>query len=592
MNNTTHQGRAQWNPFNPRKIQILLLLFPFFSSAQVVSKQIIKSDIDEVKLYLTAGEISRQQDVSLEKGRNKLIFSGISTYADPQSIQFTGEGDFKLVSVSTEMDFLAAEEFNPRISILNDSLEVLKDKHQDLEDELNAYYAEQAVLNTNRNISGKDASLSVEQIRAAADFFRERTLKINRKISSLRKDQRVNTGSLEDTRYQLIELNYNENQRSNQVIILIDSENAKSMNTQLKYIVSDCGWAATYDLSADDLSQKINLKYKAKVYNNTGNEWKNVDLFLSTSDPQLSASHPELSPWYLSASAYHLGNKKAKYYAPQANRDDYREGAVSNLNIANQRAYDNYMLNEDKESSGKISSGFTRAEVQQVSNLPKVQMQQIEISELSTEFEIASKFSCPADAKPYMVDVKEMNLEATFSHITVPKLDRSVFLMANIVGWQELELIPGPTNVYFGGQYVGVSRIDTRNVSDTLSLSFGRDSKVMVVRKLLSEMSTKKVIGSSKKDAYRFDITVRNNRKTPVNVRIYDQVPISTSSDITIYDDILSGGEKSPTTGEVIWNIKLAPNQGESKVIGYTVKYPKNLHVSVKRFRTVSAPSF
>ena len=470
-------------------------------------------------------------------------------------------------------------------------MEVLKDKSQDIEDQLNAYYAEQAVLNTNKSISGKNASLTVDQIRDAADFFRERTLKINRKISSLRKEQRKNRGAVEDTRHQLIELNYNENQRSNQVIILIDSERAESISTKLKYLVSDCGWAATYDLSANDLSEKINLKYKAKVYNNTGNEWKNVDLSLSTADPQLSASHPELSPWYLSASAYHLGKKKAKYYAPQANQTDYRSSVVSSLNIANQRAYDNYMIDDDK-NKGRFGNGFTRAEVQQVSNLPKVQMKQIEISELSTEFDIASKFSCPADAKPYTVEVKEVNLDATFSHITVPKLDRSVFLMANIVGWQDLELIPGPTNVYFGGQYVGVSQIDTRNVTGTLSLSFGRDSKVVVVRKLLSEMSTKKVMGSSRKDSYRFDITVRNNRNVPVNVKIYDQVPISTSSEIVIYDDVLSGGVKSPATGEVVWHVTIEPSGGASKKIGYTVKYPKNLRVSVKSFRTISAPSF
>jgi uncharacterized protein (TIGR02231 family) len=191
-----------------------------------------------------------------------------------------------------------------------------------------------------------------------------------------------------------------------------------------------------------------------------------------------------------------------------------------------------------------------------------------------------------------MVDVKEMNLDATFSHITVPKLDNGAFLMAHIVGWQELELIPGPTNVYFGGMYVGLSEIDTRNVSDTLSLSFGRDSKVVVMRKLKTEMSTKKVIGGNKKESYLYEIVIRNNRNTPINIDVYDQIPISKSSDITVTTDQLSGAKNNVESGEVLWSYLAQPNEIKTMEIGYTVKYPKDAAITLQRFRTVSCPSF
>jgi uncharacterized protein (TIGR02231 family) len=221
-----------------------------------------------------------------------------------------------------------------------------------------------------------------------------------------------------------------------------------------------------------------------------------------------------------------------------------------------------------------------------------VGMRQIEISELTAEFIIPNKFSCPADAKPYMVDVKEMDLDATFSHITVPKLDNGAFLLAHIVGWQELELIPGPTNVYFAGEYVGVSEIDTRNVSDTLSLSFGRDNKVTVMRKLKKEMSFKKVIGGSKKESYLYEIVVRNNRNVPVKIDIYDQIPISNSSDITVTIDELSGAKHDLLTGEANWQSVVQPGEVKSVEIGYTVKYPKDANITLQRFKTVSCPSF
>ncbi len=149
---------------------LLFLLTPLFSIGQVINDQVIKSNIDAVKLYLTAGQMTHTQEVTLAPGRNKLRFSGVSAYADPASIQFKGNGAYRLVSVSTEMDFLAAEGFNPQISILKDSLEVLKDVLQNVNDELGAFYAEQGVLNSNKSLGGKNDNLTVLQIKEAADF--------------------------------------------------------------------------------------------------------------------------------------------------------------------------------------------------------------------------------------------------------------------------------------------------------------------------------------------------------------------------------------------------------------------------------------
>jgi len=575
-------------------LNVFFFVLPFTISAQQPIVQTIKSEIKQVKLFLTSGEIFHEEQIKIQKGRNKLIFSGISAFADPQSIQFVGDAKYRLVSVSTEMDFLAAELFNPRIAILQDSLELLKDKQQGNLDLLTAYTSELDVLNSNKKLGGQNQNLTVTQIKEAADFYRARTLEVVTKMSKLRKEQATLNTNIEKIRYQLVELNYNENQRSNQVVVLLDSDEAVSMKSSLKYLVSDCGWAANYDLSAVDLNQKINLKYKAQVYNNTGSDWENVDLVLSTGDPRLSASHPELSPWYLS---YYDGLKKSSekggYYAPQTTQQDYRSIAQGNINTANQRAWDNYVLDSvesiNKKENGNFQSGITIP--QNFGNMT-VGMRQIEISELTAEFIIPNKFSCPSDAKPYMVDVKEMDLDATFSHITVPKLDNGAFLLAHIVGWQELELIPGPTNVYFGGEYVGVSEIDTRNVSDTLSLSFGRDTKVTVMRKLKKEMSFKKVIGGSKKESYLYEIVVRNNRNVPIKIDIYDQIPISNSSDITVTIDELSGAKHDLLTGEANWQSVIQPGEVKSVEIGYTVKYPKDANITLQRFKTVSCPSF
>lgn len=595
MNTTYHEHRFLNIKGVSKKLvaACLLCALPLLAAAQKPNEISISSEIKKVKLFLTSGEMSHVSSIKLVKGRNRITFSGISAYADPQSIQFHLPTEHRVVSFSTEMDFLAAEQFNPRIAKLKDSLMILKDQLQLNTDINNSYQAELAVMNTNRDLKGNNQNITVAQIKEAAEYYRTRTLEINKQLSKLNKENYLLNEKTELIRLQLTELNFNENQRSNQVIILIDAEQASTSECTLSYLVSDCGWVATYDLSAEDLNQKINLKYKAKIYNNTGNDWNNVDLTLSTADPQLSASKPELSPWYLDY--YNMVATKGKAsYTPQSFQQNYRAEAENNLNMANQRAWDNYMLDEQVQINNRFSRNddeWSKIEGMKNSKLP-IEMEQVEISELTAEFQIPNKFSCPTDGKPYVVDVKEHNLDATFTHVTVPKLDNGAFLLANIVGWQELDLMPGPTNVYFGGKYVGVSNIDTRNVSDTLALSFGRDSKITVMRKLKSEMSSKKVVGSSKRETYLYEIAVRNNRNTPIKIYVYDQVPVSKNADITVTVDELSMGKKDNETGEVKWELILQPNETKSVEIGYTVKYPKDAAVVLQKYRTVNRAKF
>lgn len=157
-----------------KKQLLLLTLLPLFSClvtnyaiAQEVKSQKISSEIDEVKLYLTAGQMIHHQEITLDEGRNELVFTGVSAFADPQSIQFKAEGDYRLVSVSTEMDFLAAETYNPRISVLKDSLEALQHLLQNTRDIQDSYQAEKILMTTNRDLGGNAENLTVAQISAA-----------------------------------------------------------------------------------------------------------------------------------------------------------------------------------------------------------------------------------------------------------------------------------------------------------------------------------------------------------------------------------------------------------------------------------------
>ena len=483
------------------------------------------------------------------------------------------------------MDYISFVESNPRIKKIKDSLEIIYDTQSDLRNEKAAYQSEKQLLETNKSIKGTQQNLSVEELRNMAVYYRTRMMEINKTVSAY--DKKINTLNSKVYLYnqQLLELNYKESSHSNQIIVTIDADEAKELKTELKYVVSNCGWQANYDLSATDINSEIKLKYKAKVYNNTGNDWKNVKLTLSTSNPNLSASAPNLKPWYLNNASVVTDDYKKGYIVPK--KQDY------------QKYYQNASVPQQNQQMDGLSLGgsaqwntVSNGNIQNNPQHTAVQITTIEVPQLATEFPIEKKYAIPSDSKPYLVEISEHQLNATFSHKAVPKLDKDAFLLANIVGWEKLNLISGPTNVYYANTYVGQSYINTRNVEDTLRLSFGRDKKVLITRKLLEEFSNKKVIGGNKKDTYTFEITVKNNQNIPLKMKLYDQIPVSQQSEITVTVNEITDAIYNEENGILNWNVNLNSGGSKKYKVSFTIKYPKNKSIKVKKYRTVAVPKF
>ena len=567
------------------RIMTKLFLFTFtcFSITSIFSNDLnevkIKSDISKLTLFLTGAEANRTTTVKLKKGRNKLIYTGISSVIDQKSIQFNADQPYELVSVSSEMDFFAPLKQNIKIKELRDSLLILESKIKSFKDERNAYQSEKQLLEHNRSIKGEQAGLSVEELQSMANFYRKRMMEINKKTTYYNDEINTINQLIPNYRLQIQELNNQSSAHSNQIIVILDLVEAVSLKTDLKYIVSNCGWQANYDLLATELTNKITLKYKAKVYNNTGNNWDNVNIVLSSANPDKIASAPTLKPWVISNTSNFKSSKRKKstYLVPQ------------------NRAYKQYYNNSNAPAMNQQidALNFETSNIQfNQKKQNAVKFQTIQVPQISAEFSISKKYTIPSDSKPYLVEIIKHELNANFSHRAVPKLDKDAFLLASIVGWEKLNLIPGPANVYFSDTYVGQSYLETQSVEDTLNLSFGRDNKISIERKNSEEMSEKTVLGNNKKDTYTYEITLKNNQAVTSNINLYDQIPISQNSDITISVNEISGAKYNESTGELKWNINLKPNEIKKVKLSFTVKYPKDKKIVIQKFRTIACPSF
>ncbi len=536
------------------------LIFMFLGIFAQQNKPInIKSKIKSASIYLAGAELIRNKSVNLKKGENSLVFINLSHKINIKSIRITTQDGVDLLGISHKINYLSANKDIPALKKVKDSLKLMSKKIQNLRDETDAYQTEKKMLLANMSIGGTNSGVAVSELRQASDFYRTKITEINKKVSY--NNTKINEYSVKviNLKKELNQLNTGATYPRSEITILVSSNVDKASTINLKYIVSDCGWSPSYDIKALDTDKPVELTYRAKVFNNTGINWDNLSFNLSTADPTLSAEKPNLKPWYLTYYTY---------------RDNYsgrnmkkKEGYAQNMVVQTQ--------SNQPQTFGNVNDGNNNNGI--------VTFEEVEIPELSAEFKITKKYSIPADDKPYIVEISKHNLPATYKHFAVTKLDKDVFLIARITGWEDLNLVQGPANVYYAGTYLGQSFINTRNVKDTLDLSLGRDSKVIITRSKLKNFSSTQLIGTKKKEIKTFEMIAKNNRKTPIEIQLLDQLPISQSDEIEVKALELSGAEYDINTGELKWLIKLAPGEKKKITLSYYIKYPKNKTLETKK---------
>jgi uncharacterized protein (TIGR02231 family) len=558
------------NPYIMNKLSYSIL-FVCLATASAIAQQEnaikINPSIEAVTVFLNGAEIKHSKEVMLKKGSNTIIFQKLSPSMQPQSVQVSVEGDAEVQSVSTESNYLNIEKMEPRIRQLKDSITLFNNKISTVANQVDAYNTEKALLNENRNIGGKQAPSTITDIDKAAEFYRLKTLDIDNSITKLSEELLTLNQQLTLIQSQLQSLNYRNNPERKEVVVVVNSVSDKNITLHLRYIVYNTGWEPAYDLVATDITKPIQLKYKAKVYNNTGINWENVPLTLSTADPSQSASRPYLAAWTLDYNA-------SPGYAEEEDKSAIVNNPEGLLNMES--------IGNTKGLSDSTSSTVSRG----------VRYKSIAVAELNTSFPITNPYTIPSDGKPYLVDITAYTLDATYGYVAVPKMDRSAFLVAKISGWERLNLMDGPMNVYFNNAYIGQSNINTRFVEDTLELSLGRDNQILVTRSKKEDLGSKKLIGTSRKESFKYEIVVKNNKTVPINIEIQDQIPVSLESDITVETDDLSGAQLDAPTGKLVWKAGLGAGSATTYKLGFSVKYPKNKAVQVRKFKTISCPSF
>ena len=556
----------------------LLFIIPLSSfacgpyGANMETSKTVNSRIKSVTVFLSGAQVHRSGNFNAQPGVSEIVFDGLSQYINPKSIQAKGRGNFTILDVRHRIHYpepkIIRNEGLPihikkKIARLEDSLFNIRFDLAEIKTNKEALELEKKILLNTEMLKGKGKSKdSIPLLKDGMLFFREKLNDINRLNFVLnKKEQRklALKASMDERLSKLKQYKaHTVNQTPNtppvqQIVVTVSSKTSARASLDISYMVSQAGWSAQYDIRAKNTNSPIKLTYKAKVYQQTGENWSNVKLKLSTNNPNKGSIKPTLPIWYL--------NYRAN-----------RQVMLSNLSIATGNSVRKERLLEE---SGVTNStiNFNSLDEEALSSANYTQMAE---NIANVEFNIDLPYSIQSNGESHLVEVQTSTLPSKFYHTIVPKLDNEAFVMAKVSDWENLNLLPASANIFFDGTYIGETMINPLQLEDTLNLSLGRDASVIVKRTKIKDNEKSSTIGNHKIKTIHFELALKNKKLSDINLIVEDHIPVSNNEEIKVELKEKGDAQFNEKTGMLTWNLNLAKGEDKELDFSYSIKYDKD----------------
>ncbi len=534
-----------------------LVLFFFGLTANAQRTREVTAAVKEVTVFLQHAQVFSYANTNLGAGQTEVAIINIPSNLDESSIQIEAKGNATLLGIRYENNFLNTNQKPKDVLQVEDSLQTFQNKVRTLTDQIEVYRREEGMIMANQNIGGQKGVDAVD-LEEVADFFRKRLMAIKTNIlSNDLKIKKLNV-MVERYRNQLNVLNSQRALPNGRILVTVAAENATPLRLEVSYVVFNAGWQPVYDLRATDTKKPMQLFYKANVFQNTGVNWNNVNLTLTTTNPSSGATKPELQAWYLD-----LYNPRPEN--PKPDRRRVKRQTVSDVESSSAAAPDDNWgagLTHEEKALGFSETAADYTSVTQ--------------SAISVNFKIGIPYSVPSDGKKQLVEIQQFDVPATYKYAAVPKITSEAYLLAQLSGWEEYNILPGEANIFLEGTFTGKTTLSSQSTADSLLVSLGRDKKVVITREKVKDFKSKSFLGNSRKETRAFLITVRNTKTEAITLTLEDQIPVSNNKEIEVDLEEGSGGSLDKTTGKITWQMKLKPNESKKVPLKFSVKYPKN----------------
>lgn len=517
------------------------------------------SQISAVTVYADRARVTRTAEVALPEGESVVRLAGLPADLDPSSVQAGGTGTGVKILGLEIRDVFFDQTVNPRVRELEAQLQALQDQEATLAAKKADLQERRTFLNTVRDGLAQpgaeegrgSASVSLEKVKPLYEFYGAEIVA----ISEATQANAVAIREIEPKKQVVVDelnrLRSGGGKTEKQVLVAVKASSPAKATLSLGYNMSGASWQPLYDARVNTQTGAIELAYYGNVRQQTGENWDNVKLSLSTARPSVGARMPELEPWWLN------------FIRPMPATAPRNFGYSARNDLAK----------SDRESEAIVADAAAPMEYEQA---------QIESSGVSVVFEIKIPATIPSDGEEHRVAIATQKFDGKIEYVTTPKLADVAFLKTRLTNSSGAPILGGKVNVFRDGDFIGDSHVNFIAPGADFDFYLGTDDNVKVTRKTLVDRAAENGLFQKRKGITRkYETTVENFKNQPVKVTVLDQLPVAQDASITVRDVKFSDTPvQDKDTGKLTWTFDLAPKQKKQITEEFTVDWPSEKDVA------------
>lgn len=540
-----------------------LLLTPVLALGSEPARIKAPSRITAVTVYPDRAMTTRVSSLMLKPGGYLVSFEGLPNLLQDDTVRIEGTGTAGVTIAGLEVKRTFLEQSGEkRVREIDDEIRALERQAGVLDARKAGLASQRAFLDSIRLAWGERISKELAigrpaaaELAEASSFVGSGVAKTEEQSRDLDAEKRLIRDRIDALRRQRDEVAGSRRKEAKNVEIALEVSREGSLSLELSAVTGQAGWEPSYDVRLARDGSTAGLTFRALVRQQTGEDWNDVALNLSTARPSAGGAPPELYPWRVSL--HRPMPMSAPVMAPAAPMP--RKNAARAMSDSGA-----YELEEAKQEAAPAEHLTAEVSGEQT----------------SVSFRVPRTVDIPSDGTQHSSVVAMEQLPVSLEFLAVPKLSPFVFLKSEIVNRAAYPLLPGRANIFTGDTYTGSSYLKKVAAGEKFDLFFGTDDQMTVKREELKQHREAGLFGRNRM-SYRYRIEAGNFRPDARTVTVRDQLPIAGDSEIKVsLEEPAVKPDEIKDDGRLTWRLPLKAGEKRELTFGIVVEYPKEREIT------------
>ncbi len=545
------------------RLSILLLVsaLPAAVSAAPPKAIIAQPRISAVTVYPDRAMTVRTATVALTPGSWTVTFAGLPVILQDDSVRVEGKGSAgaTITGIEVKRTFLeqAAEK---KARVIDEEIRSLERRSGLLDAKRAGLVSQKSFIESIRVAWGDRISKELAigrptnaELLDASSFVGAGITKVEEQTRDIDNEKRQIKDKIDALRRQRDEVAGSSRKEIKTVEVGVEVAQSGELGLELSAVLPQAGWEPVYDVRLARDGKQAELTARALVRQQTGEDWNDVSLTLSTARPAAGGAPPELSPWRIS------------FYRPPPPMPVMAAPAPMRAKKAAR------MVDMDEQEMPRVMAESAPAAFQTA---------QVSDEQTSVSFRIPRPLDIPSDGSQHSTVLAVNQLPVNLEFQAAPKLSPAVFLSSKLTNKAAYPLLPGKVSTFIGNSFTGSSWLKKVAVGEEFGLFFGSDDQVTVKREELKQHKEAGMFGGSRM-SYRYRIEVANFRSDSQTVLVRDQLPLAGDAEIKVsLDEPSLKPDEVKADGSLLWKLPLKPGEKKEITFGIIVEYPKDREVT------------